>query len=366
MTNKPIDALSLWLSESSCSFAFVNSTPNIFYLTGFYCDPHERLLGLLVFPGNDPVLVCPGLEVSRARNDGWQGDIIEYSDLQNPWDFIADMVKTRASDEKVVAIEKDFLPVGRSEALKQILPGLQFVSLEDKLVEMRNIKGPDEIKLMREAGRFADKAIEVAVGSLREGVTEAEVAAKLEYEMRKVGISRMAFSTIVLFGARSAISHGVPSNVSLKPGDLVLIDMGVVCGGYCSDITRTFAYKSVSPDLEEMYDITLKAQAEAIKACQPGNPISAVDRGARDVITKAGYGENTGMRVGHGIGIEIHEYPSVSGMNQDLLYEGMVFTVEPGIYFDDKGGVRIEDDILITREGYESFTSYPKKLQIID
>jgi len=363
--HKRIKDLSQWLKQKGYTFAFINSIPNIFYLTGFYCDPHERLLGLLVFPGDDPVLVCPGLEVSRARGDGWQGEIIEYSDLQDPWELTSDLIKFKVNDQNIAAVEKEFLPVSRSEALMKILPGLQFAPVEEKLIEMRNIKGLDEITVMREAGKLADRAMAAAVSVLSEGVTEAEVAAFLEYEMRKAGVPRMAFSTIVLFGARSAISHGVPSAVQLKPGDLVLIDMGVVYGGYCSDITRTFAYKQISPEFREIYEITHLAQMEAIKACQPGNPISAVDKGARDVIVAAGYGENTGMRVGHGIGIEIHEYPSVSGANNDLLQEGMYFTVEPGIYFDGRGGVRIEDDILITVNGYESLTAYPKELQII-
>ncbi|MTI95345.1 MAG: aminopeptidase P family protein [Firmicutes bacterium] len=363
--NSALKLLSQWLAANQYSFAFVNSTLNVFYLSNFYCQPHERLLGLLVFPSGEPVLVCPLMEVARAKSEGWTYEIIGYNDSEDPWQKIAAIVGDRVGPEPVIAVEKEQLPLFRAEALQKTFPGCRFSAVEAKLRELRNIKSDGEVQVLREAAALADKAVEIGVAALAEGKTEMEVVAEIEYNMKKLGVARMSFPTMVLFGAKSAESHGSPGDTRLQAGDLVLFDLGVVHKGYCSDITRTFAFKSITPEFEKIYEITLKANEAAIAASAPGVRVGDIDKAAREVITAAGYGEYFTHRVGHGLGIDVHEYPSMNGENDDLLALGMAYTIEPGIYLPGRGGVRIEDDVVITADGCETLTKFPKHLQII-
>jgi len=170
---------------------------------------------------------------------------------------------------------------------------------------------------------------------------------------------------MVLFGEKTGEAHGNPGLRTLKPGDMVLFDLGVVLDGYCSDITRTVAYKSINDKQKEIYETVQRAEQEALEASKPGTRIGDLDMVARNIITEAGYGEYFLHRLGHGLGISVHEFPSMSRNNDDVLQEGMVYTIEPGIYIPGLGGVRIEDDVIITKDGYETLTKYPKELQII-
>lgn len=361
---EPIEQMAQWLADKDFSFAFINSVPNIFYLSSFYCQPHERLVAVLVFPDGQPLLLCPEMEVARAQRDGWQHPVLSYTDSQNPWQILGAALGERTGPRPRIAVEEEFLPLSRGEALKKIFPRCQLVSAGEKLQSLRSIKNRGEIENLRQAARLADQAMEIAASALTDGITEVEVAAEIEYGMRRLGVPRMAFSTIVLFGANTAIAHGVPGQTPLRPGDLVLIDLGVVHRGYCSDITRTFAYKSASKKLKHIYAVNLEAQQAALEACKPGNPAGLVHRTAEAIFSRAGYGQHTGQRIGHGIGIEVHEYPSLTGDNETPLQPGWTFTVEPGLSFRF-GGFRIEDDVLITADGCEILTNHPKELQII-
>ncbi|MTI95864.1 MAG: aminopeptidase P family protein [Firmicutes bacterium] len=362
--SKQLSNFSRWLKEENYSCGFINSIANVFYFSNFYCDPHERLLGVMIFPEDTPLVVCPEMERERVRDAGWEHEIIGYTDIQNPWELMREHAERAVGAKPVIAVEKDFLPMNRAEALMGIFPGATLVAADAKIAALRNIKNEVEIESMRKAARLADKAIETAAGLLTEGVTELEVTAEVEHQMRKLG-APMAFSTIMLFGPRSAYAHGVPGDAKLKPGDQILIDLGVVYNGYCSDITRTFAYKYAKPEFQKMYDVTLEAQLAAVEACKPGNKIGAVDQASREIIVRAGYGDYCGLRVGHGIGIEVHEYPSMTSDNEALLQPGMTFTVEPGLNILGTGGVRIEDDVLITETGYELLNKFPKELKIL-
>ena len=175
----------------------------------------------------------------------------------------------------------------------------------------------------------------------------------------------MSFSTMVLFGEKSADPHGNPGLRQLKEGDFVLFDLGVVLDGYCSDITRTVAFGDINEQQREIYDTVLKAELAALEQSKPGTRIGDLDMTARDIITKAGYGDYFPHRIGHGLGISVHEFPSMSQNNDGILKEGMVYTIEPGIYVPGVGGVRIEDDVVVTKDGYKTLTNYPKELQII-
>lgn len=364
--NNRLDKLSLWLKQQGHSFAFLNSTANVFYLSKFYTDPHERLLGLFVFPEEEPFLVCPGMEASQAKQAGWAHQVIGYSDTDNPWELIQKALESRGIDNpSSITIEKETLSYDRAEQLLQLYPSVRLDSVETKMNELRLIKDDNELQVLSEAAALADFGVEVGVGALAEGVTEMDVLAKIEYELKRKGVQGMSFSTMVLYGEKSGQPHGNPGLRKLKEGDFVLFDLGVVLDGYCSDITRTVAYKNVSDKQKEIYETVRKAQQTALDRCKPGTPIGDIDRTAREIITSADYGDYFPHRIGHGLGIDVHEFPSMSEKNDDKLMTGMTFTVEPGIYVPEIGGVRIEDDLVITENGCRPLTKFPKELQIV-
>lgn len=354
-----------WMKQNDIDVSFLTSTENVFYLSGFYSEPHERLLGLLLFQEKEPILVCPGMEKEGAKASGWEYEIIGYSDIDNPWQRIESAVQKRLSKIAKAAIEKEHMNVERFEAISAIFPNAAFFSAEEKLRRLRMIKDSDELTKLRKACELADYAIKAGCSEIQEGKTELDILAAIEYEMKKKGIAQMSFATMVLTGANAASPHGTPGLTKIKKGDLVLFDLGVVVDGYCSDITRTVAYGDISEKQKEIYDTVLRAQLAAIDASKPGASIADVDQTARKIIAEAGYGEFFTHRLGHGLGISIHEYPSVTETNPLILEPGMVYTIEPGIYVPNVAGVRIEDDVCITENGVEVLTKFPKELKFI-
>ncbi len=354
-----------WLAEEKIDAAFITSTPNVFYLSGFYTDPHERLLGLLLFPEAEPVLVLPGMEKEQAKSAGWEYSIIGYSDIDDPWHLIKTRLENQDIRPGTLAVEKSHMTVQRYEQAAGAFENPHLVSAEEKLQQLRLIKDEREIAVLREAAKLADYGIEVGTAAIKEGVTEMEILARIEYELKKQGIREMSFSTMVLSGENTAAPHGNPGKNRVKKGDFVLFDLGVVLDGYCSDITRTVAVGEVSENQREVYETVLHAQKEAVNICRPGTTIGDLDKTARSIITEAGYGEYFTHRIGHGLGIEVHEFPSLNEKNTGTLKTGMALTIEPGIYLPGTGGVRIEDDIIITANGADVLTQYPKELQIV-
>nr|WP_295969874.1 Xaa-Pro peptidase family protein [uncultured Bacillus sp.] len=353
-----------WMKQNDIDVSFISSTDNVFYLSGFYCEPNERLLGLLVFQEHEPILVVPGMEKEEAASS-WTYDIIGFSDIDDPWQLINKAVKKRLSKVFRVAIEKEHMNVERYEAISSIFPKASFTSAEEKLRKLRMIKDSSELAALKQACKLADDAIEAGCAEIQEGKTEMDILAAIEYEMKKKGVAKMSFSTMVLTGSNAASPHGTPGLTKIKKGDLVLFDLGVVVDGYCSDITRTVAYGDINGKQKEIYETVLKAQSAAIESCKPGMTCAAIDLTARKIITDAGYGDFFPHRLGHGLGISVHEYPSVTEANSLILEPGMVFTIEPGIYVPHVAGVRIEDDVCITENGVEVLTKFPKQLTFI-
>ncbi|MEH7176489.1 M24 family metallopeptidase [Neobacillus vireti] len=363
--NHRVTKLQAWMKENGVDVSFVSSTENVFYLSGFFSNPHERLLGLAVFQEEEPFLVCPGMEVHDVKASGWNHEIIGYSDIQNPWELVHKSINKRIHNVRKVAIEKEHMNVERFEYLTALFPNAAFVSAEEKLRQLRMIKDSKELKIIEEACALADYAIEVGCSEIEEGKTELDVLNAVEYALKKKGVTEMSFSTMVLTGANAASPHGNPGAAKIQKGDLVLFDLGVVVDRYCSDITRTVAYGDINEKQKEIYDTVLKAQLAAIEASKPGVTAAEVDLTARRIISDAGYGEYFPHRLGHGLGISVHEYPSMTETNQLVIEEGMVYTIEPGIYVPEVAGVRIEDDVYITADGVKVLTKFPKELQII-
>lgn len=337
----------------------------MFYYSNFFSDPHERVLAIVLFQNEAPFLVCPQMEVETARAAGFDQTIIGYKDTENAWDKVTAEIDKRVSQVNRVAVEKTHMNMERYEILQKAYPNSQFISAEEKLNQLRTIKDQVEIEKLRKACELADYAIEVGVNAIKEGISELEIVAAIEYEMKKKGVQKMSFETTVLAGAKAASPHGVPGMATVKKGDFVLFDLGIVYEGYCSDITRTVAFGDVSEENRKVYDTVLQAQLAAVEASRPGITCAELDQTARKMISNAGYGEYFTHRLGHGLGISVHEYPSITETNELKLQPGMVYTIEPGIYIPEKVGVRIEDDIVITKDGAEVLTKYPKELQVI-
>lgn len=360
-----IKKIQSYLQTNSIDAAFVTTPDNVFYFTGFKSNPHERLLGVMIFKDASPFIICPKMEMPDAKAAGWSGTIIGHQDTDNAWDVLASAVKDSGQSIQSLAIEKSHMTVERLEAITKRFSSLQINRLDEKINELRVIKSEAELANMRKAAELADYAIEVGCKEIAEGKTELEILNAIELAVKEKGAAQMSFDTMVLSGPKTASPHGTPGDRKIQKGDFILFDLGVVYNGYCSDITRTVAFGEPSPEKREVYETVLKAELAAVNAVKPGVTAMELDKTARDVITEAGYGEYFTHRLGHGLGISVHEFPSITGVNEMVLEEGMVFTIEPGIYHPDITGVRIEDDVVVTADGVEVLTKFPKELQIL-
>lgn len=231
--------------------------------------------------------------------------------------------------------------------------------------KIRMIKTPEEVEILKAAAKIADDAFEHICGFIKAGQTELEISNELEFFMRKQGATSSSFDTIVASGLRSALPHGVATDKIVEQGDMITLDYGALYNGYISDITRTVAVGEPSEKMKEIYQIVLDAQVLGVEKIGPGMTGIEADAIARDYIKSKGYGEAFGHSTGHGIGLEVHEGPGLSFKSQTALEPGMAVTVEPGIYLPGIGGVRIEDDILITESGNVRLTNSTKELRIL-
>lgn len=353
-----------YLLENNIDAAFVTTPDNVFYFSGFKSDPHERLLGVMIFKEAEPFLICPKMEMADAKAAGWSYEVIGHQDTENSMVVLANAIKARGVDPKTFAIEKSHLIVERLESLQQLFPQANYVRLDEKINAMRVIKDETELNKLRKAAELADYAIEVGCKEIAEGKTEIEILTAIENAIQEKGC-KMSFETMVLSGPKTASPHGTPGTRKIQKGDMVLFDLGVIYDGYCSDITRTVAYGEPSEAQKDIYNAVLAANMNAIAAVKPGVRAMDLDKIARDTIADAGYGEYFTHRLGHGLGISVHEFPSVTGANDMTMEAGMVFTIEPGIYKSDVTGVRIEDDVVVTKDGVEVLTKFPKTLTVL-
>jgi Xaa-Pro aminopeptidase len=349
------------LQENGIEAALITSPSMIYYVTGFRSDPHERFLALLLDArSEEETLFAPELDAQSAGEQGTVEAIVPVSDTENPYEKLR---KKLGSAVASLAIEKNNVTVDKAESLQAIAPGVRFFNLTPFLEGMRMRKTSEEIAKVRLAIETIEKVMNHALTHVEAGMTELELTAELEYQMKRFGAEKPSFETIVLTGRRSALPHGVPENAKIEENDFLLIDMGVVVQGYCSDITRTFLMGEGTAEQEAIYEAVHAANLRGIEAAHAGRTIASVDKAARDEIAARGYGPYFTHRVGHGFGMDIHEYPSLHGENQDLIETGLLFTVEPGIYVPEIGGVRIEDDLYIREDGTaEVLTSFTKHL----
>ena len=260
--------------------------------------------------------------------------------------------------------EDAYMTVRDYEAYRKALP-CELVPATELLLELRRVKDPQEQEIMIAAQRIAEKALEEILNEIRPGVTEKEIAARLQYLMLHYGAENMSFDPIVVSGPNGSLPHGVPSEKTVQRGEFVTMDFGCIYHGYCSDMTRTVAVGFVTDEMRKVYETVLSAQAAGIAAARAGASGKTVDGAARAIIAAAGYGSFFGHSFGHGVGVEIHESPNASPLNDAPLPAGAVISAEPGIYLPGKLGVRIEDVLILKEDGCRDITKAPKELLVL-
>ena len=338
---------------------------NLRYFTDLALHISERPAVAFVPAEGSPSLLLPALEAPAALSHLPEDvRLFTYRDQEGHEHAFHQVAEELELAGKRLGVEYLAMRLLEMRRIEQAAPDCLLLATEPWMTEMRMSKDETEIDRMRRAVDIAERAMLRLLdkGAIRGGRTELEVAADLKIAMLQEGGQGEAFSTIVVGGPNSASPHAGPSDRLLEEGDLVIIDWGAICEGYRSDITRTFVLGKPSAEMIRVHDVVLAANQSGRLAARPGTPAQEVDWSARRAIGQAGYGEYFVHRTGHGLGLEIHEPPYIVEGHLDLLKPGMVFTVEPGIYLQGLGGVRIEDDVLITDHGVETLTTLPRDL----
>ncbi len=351
-----INKLRRQLRRDGCGSLLVTNFVNVTYLTGFTGDDSY----LLVTPQH-AVLVTDARYTTQLAEECPDLELVVRSPATGMLSAVAELVSRLAIRQ--LGIESGTMTVGLHQGLLAALPKVQFEMTSGLVESLRIIKDRGEMAAIREAVTCAERAFAVVRAALHGDQTEKEVADDLEHQVRRFGGSGCSFPPIVAVGPRAALPHARPTQQHIGEHDFVLIDWGARKQGYMSDLTRVLITGKISPKFERVYQLVLKAQQRAIEAIRPGVLLCEVDKVARGIIDRAGHGGHFGHGLGHGIGLEIHEAPRLAGSQTEPLRPGMVVTVEPGIYLPGWGGVRIEDDVLVTRGGHEVLTSVPRDLE---
>jgi Xaa-Pro dipeptidase len=365
MTSSRLERLNVALSQAGLDAVVLNPGPAFAYLTGVSFHLMERPVILLVAPGRRPVLVLPELEKLKVDLFPYPVDAFCYGENPAEWDTVfRKAVSSLELDGRKIGVEPRHLRLLEFEHVRAAAPESDYPDASDCLASLRLRKDEAEVSAMRRAVHIAQQALEATIQSIQRGMTEKEVAAELMVQLLRRGSQpELPFSPIVSSGPNSANPHASPSDRKLQTGDLLVVDWGARIDGYISDLTRTFAVGAVEPEFRKIAEIVLAANAAGRAAGHPGAPCANVDKAARHVIEQAGYGEYFTHRTGHGIGTEDHEDPYMRADNMQMLYPGMAYTVEPGIYLPGRGGVRIEDNVVVMKDGVDVLSDMPRELR---
>ncbi len=334
----------------------ISDSKSIWYLTGVSVEPYERLMALYLPVQGEPVIFLNKLFfVPQAPcREVW------HTDSDKPVEQIAEVV----DKTKTLGIDKEW-PAKFLIPLMELCPGMPVVLASDCVDACRAVKDAEEQMLMKEASRINDETILKARDYVKPGMTEKQVAEYIDNEYKKAGCESAAFTTIVSFGANAADPHHEPDDTVLEKGECVLIDMGCCKNRYCSDMTRTFFCGEPKPEYAAIHDLVRQANEAAEAMIHPGVRLCDIDAAARDLITKAGYGEYFNHRLGHFIGQTDHEKGDVSAANTDTVKPGMIFSIEPGVYLPGKFGVRVEDLVIVTETGCEVLNHVDKHWSVV-
>lgn len=348
------------VNDSATEAILITDPYNLRYYTGFrggegvaYISRHGNM-----------VLITDSRYTEAAAKECYAGFVVAEFNVKRS---ISDILKEYivSDNVSVLGFENKSISYDSYNKYSKKLEGVTFKPLDDTLLKPRQIKTPEEIELLKKAEHIGDMAFEDILGILKPGMTELEVAAEIEYSLKKHGAEGLSFDTIAASGVNSSMPHAIPSTKKLAKGEFITMDFGCRYQGYCSDMTRTVCLGNPTDEMKEIYDIVLSAQLAVLNGIKPGMMCKDVDKIARDYIASKGYGDYFGHGLGHGVGLYIHESPSFNTRDESIVKPGMIETDEPGIYLPGKFGVRIEDMILITEDGCESLAASPKELIIL-
>lgn len=357
MIERRLDRLRSSMMEMNLDALLVTSVYNRKYISGF-----TGTAGTLLVTGKKAYLFTDFRYMTQAPKQAPHFEVIEHKP-----ELMESVLETlQANEIHQLGFEQDNVNYAAYQMYRSQLAGIELVPTDGLIEKLRWYKDEFELKIIREACEVADRAYDTILSKLQTGVSEQEIALELEFTMRKLGAASCSFDTIVASGERSAMPHGVASEKKLGTNEFVTMDFGAYYKGYCSDITRTVVLGKATDKHKEIYHIVLEAQTTALDQIQAGMTGREADAIARDIIAGYGYGDKFGHGTGHAIGMEIHESPRLSPRSDQVLEPGMVVTVEPGIYIEGFGGVRIEDDIVIREKGIDILTKSPKQLMEID
>ena len=342
------------LKKESLDLLLATSLPNVRYLSGY-----TGTNGLILVSLNGSLFLTDFRYKEQARQ---QVKYLKVVIVERELILSLPTLSLLKPKRVKLGFESNHLNCGTYRKLKNLLPNCLLVPTENIIESLSVKKEQNEIDRIKKAVSITDQVFYEILDLVKPQVKEQDIAAEIEYRFKKYGSSAPFFETIVSSGKRSALPHGVASSKKIEKGDLVTLDMGAVYDGYTADLTRTVVVGKANKLQKKVYNIVLKAQKEALSKVKPKIKACDLDKVARDVIKRAGYGKYFGHGLGHGIGAVIHEGPAINPRNQQLLDAGMVITIEPGIYIPNWGGVRIEDDVVITKKGCEVLTKAEKNL----
>ena len=345
------------MKAEGLSQILVSTPASVFYLTGAKVGPGERMLALLV--REDGTVILHGNRLFALQGNV-SVPLVEHDD----------------TDDCIAVLSKDVLPgkLGIDKfwqsqftiRLMEARPDVRPVLGSGPVDKARMEKGQDEIDAMRAASRLNDQVLERVIPQLREGMTESEVGALYTSIAKELGAQGCSFPPLICFGANCAEPHHGTNDTVLKKGDAVILDVGVKLNDYCADMTRTVFFGEPTDEMRKVYEIVRAANEAGRAAVRPGEPMKNFDRAARKVIEDAGYGPYFTHRTGHGIGLEVHEYPDNSATSEIIAQPGMTFSVEPGVYLPGKFGVRVEDLVAVTETGCETLNALGHELVVVD
>lgn len=339
---------------------------NLVYFTGLHFHLSERPTIAFVLTAGGIAFIVPKLEYTKLTSRLADLNITEsfiWSDTDGYAGAFAAAAQTLNLAGAPLGIDDMTMRMFEGMALQAHAADVQLVGMGADLLNIRAIKAADEVEMMRRAVQLSEQALEETLAQVRVGMDERDIAALLSERLQANGAEGLSFSPLVLSGEKSALPHGTTGGRTVQDGEFLLFDFGGMAGSYPADITRTFVVGTPTEEMQRIYNTVQAANAAARAVIRPGVTCDAVDRAARDVIEAAGYGEFFTHRTGHGLGLEVHELPQIAAQVEQPLEAGMVFTVEPGIYVPNVGGVRIEDNIVVTADGCESLTTFARDLR---
>ena len=367
MLKSRLSRLDKLMASNKIDAIVLNPGPSLVYLTGLHFHLMERPTLFVYQRGETPILILPELESAKLASISMPITVHTFGDDPATWQEVFTQAFSKWKNKStIVGVEPIRLRFLEMEYLQKAAPDATFVSGESVVSVLRSQKDAHEIDCMRKAVQIAQKGLTATLSYIKPGITEIDLASELIIQLYKAGSSpELPFMPIIAGGPNSANPHAVPTARKIQTGDLLVIDWGAAYEDYFSDLTRTFAIGEPELELVEIYKAVQGANAAGRAAGKPGLPAGAVDDVTRRVIDQAGYGKYFTHRTGHGLGMEAHEQPYMFAGNTLELAPGMTYTVEPGIYLPGKGGVRIEDNIVVTENGCESLSDMPRDLRIL-